>query len=419
MAHVITLDTSLSFFLQLAWTGFIFALQPNASDSRRWMLVAWAALGLAVLSKGLVAVVLTGGTLVTYSLLNRDLSPWKRLAPISGVALFLAITAPWFIAVSLANPEFPHFFFIHEHFERFLTKTHHRYQPNWYFLMIYVIGAVPWVFMLIHALFKSWRREGGTPFQPQRFLLVWVVLTFTFFSVSSSKLPPYILPIFPALALLGGRHLAELSRRALSLHLAAMLPFAIAGLIGARHLAGYHDNDYSVEMITGLTDWLTAMTVVWIAGLLGALALVQKRCNVAALTWLALFSFVAGLGVLRGHDALAPFNSARDIVAKVKPLVTPEVPFYSVNGYEQTIPFYLKRTMTLVNYQDEMEFGLKQEPQKWIPALADFKQRWLADRDAFAAMSISNYEFFKSQGLPMIELARDKRNVIVRKPLTP
>ncbi|HEY6895779.1 MAG TPA: glycosyltransferase family 39 protein [Rhodocyclaceae bacterium] len=419
MAHVITLDTGLSFFLQLAWTGFIFAQQPNAQDGRRWMLIAWAALGLAMLSKGLVALVLTGGTLVTYSLLNRDLSPWKRLAPISGLALFLAISAPWFVAVSLANPEFPHFFFIHEHFERFLTKSHHRYQPNWYFLMIYAIGAVPWVFMLIHALAKSWRREGDTAFQPQRFLFVWVVLTFTFFSVSSSKLPPYILPIFPALALLGGRHLAELSRRALSLHLLAMLPVAIAGLIGIRQLAGYHDNDYSVEMIAGLTDWLTAMTLLWAAGLLGALALVQKRCNMAALTLLALLSFVADLGVLRGHDALAPFNSARDLAIKVRPLLTPGVPVYSVNGYEQTIPFYLKHTMTLVNYQDEMEFGLKQEPQKWIPTVPEFKKRWAADRDAFAAMSLSNYDSLKAEGLPMVELARDKRNVIVRKPLAP
>ncbi|HEY6897778.1 MAG TPA: hypothetical protein VI279_11000, partial [Rhodocyclaceae bacterium] len=194
---------------------------------------------------------------------------------------------------------------------------------------------------------------------------------------------------------------------------------AVAGLIGIRQLAGYHDNDYSVEMIAGLTDWLTAMTALWAIGLLGALALVHKRCNMAALTLLALLSFVADLGVLRGHDALAPFNSARDIASKVRPLLTPGVPVYSVNGYEQTIPFYLKHTMTLVNYHDEMEFGLKQEPQKWIPTVPEFKRRWAADRDAFAAMSLSNYDSLKAEGLPMVELARDKRNVIVRKPLAP
>ncbi|MCB1964850.1 MAG: glycosyltransferase family 39 protein, partial [Candidatus Accumulibacter sp.] len=120
LGHLITLDMGLSFFLQVAWTAFLFAQQDERSVSRRWMLLAWGAAALAVLSKGLVALVLIGAALVGYTLINRDLSPWRRLAPLSGLALFLLIAAPWFIAVSLANPEFPRFFFIHEHFERFL-----------------------------------------------------------------------------------------------------------------------------------------------------------------------------------------------------------------------------------------------------------------------------------------------------------
>ncbi|WP_374682925.1 ArnT family glycosyltransferase, partial [Accumulibacter sp.] len=156
LGHLITLDMGLSFFLQVAWTAFLFAQNDERSSSRRWMLLAWGALALAVLSKGLVALVLVGAALVGYTLLNRDLSPWRRLAPLSGLALFLLVAAPWFVAVSLANPEFPQFFFIHEHFERFLSTVHRRNEPGWYFLAVYALGALPWSLLLVHTLLKSW-----------------------------------------------------------------------------------------------------------------------------------------------------------------------------------------------------------------------------------------------------------------------
>jgi 4-amino-4-deoxy-L-arabinose transferase-like glycosyltransferase len=226
LGHLITLDMGLSFFLQVAWTAFLFAQNDERSSSRRWMLLAWGALALAVLSKGLVALVLVGAALVGYTLLNRDLSPWRRLAPLRGLALFLLVAAPWFVAVSLANPEFPQFFFIHEHFERFLSTVHRRNEPGWYFLAVYALGALPWSLLLVHTLLKSWSQGVGGRFSADRFLLVWIIATFAFFSVSGSKMAPYILPIFPALALLGGRHIASLSRRAWLIHLALL---AVAG----------------------------------------------------------------------------------------------------------------------------------------------------------------------------------------------
>ena len=73
-------------------------------------------------------------------------------------------------------------------------------------------------------------------------------------------------------------------------------------------------------------------------------------------------------------------------------------------------------TVTLVAYQDELEFGLGQEPDKWIPTVAEFKARWLQDNDAFAIMPISEYEHLKAENLPMEVKARNQRSVIVRKP---
>ncbi|MEY2633067.1 MAG: hypothetical protein RIR00_1721, partial [Pseudomonadota bacterium] len=212
ISHINTLDMGFSFFLQLALTGLILANHSDTLDSarRRWMLLTWGAMGLAVLSKGIVTLVLCGGTLVTYSLLCRDLGPWRRLEWLRGLALFLLVTAPWFVAVSLANPEFFHFFFIHEHFERFLTKVHQRYQPPWYFAGVFLVGTLPWTLMMLQGWLSAWRRESSGRFQPQRMLFVWALVVIGFFSTSSSKLPSYILPMAPALAVLTGLALSHL-----------------------------------------------------------------------------------------------------------------------------------------------------------------------------------------------------------------
>ena len=416
MSQVITLDMGLTFFLQVAWTAFLFAQQGDAKTSRRYMWLLWAALALAVLTKGLVAPVLCGATLVAYSAFNRDMSPWKKLAPFSGLAIFLAIAAPWFIAVSIANPEFARFFFIHEHFDRFFTKSHHRYQPDWYFLLIYAIGALPWTFLLLHALLKSWRRDVTTTFQTQRFLALWVVVTFAFFSISDSKLPPYILPIFPALALLGGKHLAELSRRALLIHISLPAILAATMLLMLPRLVQMADDENTVAMLEGYSRWLLTSGSLLLLAIAAAAVLVVKQRKFAALLLLALGGAIGSFGALLGHENLERSNSASFIAAQVKPLLTPGVPFYSVRKYEQTLPFYIKRTVTVVDFRDELAFGMDQEPDKWIPSLDEFRQRWATDRDAFAIMSINTYNGLVKESLPMSEIARDSRSVIVRKP---
>jgi 4-amino-4-deoxy-L-arabinose transferase-like glycosyltransferase len=279
LGHLITLDMGLSFFLQVAWTAFLFAQNDERSVSRRWMLLAWGALALAVLSKGLVALVLVGAALVGYTLLNRDLSPWKRLVPLRGLLLFLLIAAPWFVAVSLANPEFPQFFFIHEHFERFLSTVHRRDEPGWYFFAVYALGALPWSLLLVHTLLKSWSQGTAGRFSADRFLLVWILSSFAFFSVSGSKMAPYILPVFPALALLGGRHIASLSRRAWLIHLALLALLAVAALAVAPRVLRLAGESFSPEMLQGVLDWLTGAAAVSLASILAALFLVWRQRN--------------------------------------------------------------------------------------------------------------------------------------------
>lgn len=419
IGHINTLDMGLTFFLQLALTGVLLANSATTPDTSRrgWALLTWVALALAVLSKGLVALVLSGGTLVVYSLLSRDLSPWKRMYWLPGLALFFLIATPWFVLVSQANPEFPRFFFWHEHFERFLTKQHGRYQPGWYFIPILAIGAMPWTLMVIHAWLKGWRQPAeDNGFQPVRLLLVWSALVFAFFSVSHSKLPSYILPILPATAIITGLWLANVSRELLLRHFIALSVLAAACLPFLIKVANFADNETPTAMMTAYAKWLAVSGGIWLAGCIFGIALIWRKTPQLAPLVLAVAALCAGTGVLQGHEKLGRSNSSNYISKQLTPLLVPGIPFYSVKMYEQTLPFYIKRTLTLVEYRDEMGFGLDQQPELGVPDMATFHQRWAQDKDAFAIMTPDTFQQLSAERFPMQEVARDTRRVIVRKP---
>ncbi len=419
IGHVNTLDMGVSFFLSAAVCAFLLA-QHDGADVRargRWMLAAWAALALALLSKGLIGLVLPGAALVLYILIERDWRLAGRLRLVAGTALCLALALPWFVAVSRANPEFFHFFFIHEHFERFLTKQHGRYQPPYYFIPVLLAGMLPWTVTLVDALARAWKRDPQQRFQTQRFLLLWSAVVFLFFSVSDSKLVSYILPIFPALALLIGVRLTRMGARALAWQ---TLPAALAGIALLVLLPGierYASREVPAEMFRDYAAWLVAAGLVMLAGAAGCAWLAWRDRTSAALALLAAAGLVFAQLALSGHESLSQANSAYYIVQKIKPELKPGMPFYSVDTYDQSLQFYLRRTTTMVRYKDELGFGIEQEPGKFIAELALFENTWDADADALALMSPRTYDRLRAQGLPMRLVARDTRRIIVSRRL--
>ncbi|MGH8378204.1 MAG: ArnT family glycosyltransferase, partial [Gammaproteobacteria bacterium] len=122
MGHFNTLDMGVSFFMCLSIFAFLFAMQAaddeDTGKHRGWMYVVWAAAALGMLSKGLEAIVLPALVFILYTLITRDWKRWKQLHWYGGVLIFLIIAAPWFVVVSLRNPDFFYHFFIYEHFYR-------------------------------------------------------------------------------------------------------------------------------------------------------------------------------------------------------------------------------------------------------------------------------------------------------------
>ena len=428
MGHINTLDMGLAGMMTISLCGLLLAQRNDASRSeqRNWMLACWAGMALAVLSKGLIGIVLPGAVLVLYTLLSRDWAIWKRLHLVKGLILFFAITTPWFVLVSLKNPEFPQFFFIHEHFQRFTSKIHSRSGPWYYFIPILLLGILPWLGVMFQSLLQSLREPGRSAgsfaslsegkFQPGKMLMVWSVFIFFFFSISGSKLPSYILPIFPALALLIGSYLDRASYKAIVLSASLVALSCAVGMAFIPHVPLLARDAYSLPLVTAHVPWIYAATIIAFIG--GVLAIRFARTQKdLAVTLLAIAGFVAGQLLMLGHEPQGRYSAGIDYVPALQAELTPATPIYLVGRYEQALPFYLRRTMILVQHADEMEFGLKQEPQLWLPTIDAFVAQWIADHDAgkkdIAIIDPSIYVTLQQRGLPMRLIGEDPRRVIV------
>lgn len=419
MAHINTLDMGVTFFITLGIFSLLIAQKEVHPVRRRnWMWLAWAGLALAVLSKGLMGLILPGAALFLYSVFNRDIIIWKRMHWFTGLVVFLLIAAPWFVLVIKANPEFFDRFFIYEHYTRFTSKVHGRYQPWYYFVPVLALGMLPWLLVMFDALLRTWKNttQQAREFSPERFLLVWAVFIYFFFSISGSKLPSYLLPMFPALALLMGKQIAEMESRRLFWLILPVL-FIAAILLGlAPFTAKTADTPLQQELYSAYAVWLTAAAAVWVAGIAAGLWLLHRENKIAAVIVLAFSSLIAAQIGTSGHNTAARDRSAYHVAEAIMPYVKPDIPFYSVMYYEQTLPFYIKRTFTLVQYQDEMDFGIQQEPEKWIPDLAGFAERWNKDKEALAIVQTYRYAEVEALHLPMQEIFRDEHFVVVKKP---
>jgi|KBSSwiStaDraftv2_1062776.scaffolds.fasta_scaffold32680_2 4-amino-4-deoxy-L-arabinose transferase-like glycosyltransferase len=411
--HFNSLDMGLSGALSCVLAALLIAQHPETSAGarRRWMWLAWAAMAVALLTKGLIGVVLPGMVLVVYSAVTRDFAVWRRLHIASGAILALALATPWFAMVSLRNPEFAHFFFIHEHFQRYLTNVHHRDGAWWYFVPQLLVGFLPWLGLSpgVAAVVRDDARGKG--FRPGVLLAAWALTIFVFFSFSGSKLPGYIVPIYPALAILGAAALDRFTPARWSVQVVVAIALAACSLAAAPYVGRLGSEATPNEIYRAFAPWLAAACALAIAGLVLAWFANKRDIRLSVVAY-ALTIFAASTLVLRGHEAFGHSSSGVDLAAALRPVVGAS-PIYSVRMLDHTLPFYLGRTTVLVESADELSFGLAQEPQKWLPTLADFVRVWTSGPRAFAVMAPATHALLASQGVAMTVIARDARRVVV------
>jgi 4-amino-4-deoxy-L-arabinose transferase-like glycosyltransferase len=333
-----------------------------------------------------------------------------------GLALFAAIAAPWFVLVSRANPEFARFFFIHEHFERFLTHEHRRVEPWWFFLPIVLAAFLPWAFALPAAVRHAWRSDAARDLQPLRLAIAWAAFIVLFFSASGSKLPAYVLPAIPLLALAVGRYLADAPVARLAAYAAFGVPVGIALLAAAYLAPGNAREPWVRELNLQAQPFGYAAAAAFTAGALAGAWLLRAGQRWTALAVIAIGNVLLVGGLIEGYRVFSPRQSDREAARLMAPYVKPSTRLYSVRIYDQSLPFYLGRTLELVAYHDEFQTGIEAEPGIAIEKLEDFAADWLRPGDAVAIIQPGSFEELQRQGLPMALIHQDPKRVLVRKP---
>ena len=424
IAHINTLDMGLAAFMTLTMVGLIrgFGIDgQSAAKARGWMIAAWAGAALAFLSKGLIGIVLPGAIFVLYLLVSRQWRLLTQMEWIWGPLAFVLIALPWPLLVQSKNPEWAHFFFIYEHFERFSNVEHGRGGELYYFIPILIVGLLPWTPAVIGFFRRDTRRAitetyAKAALNVPLFLLIWCAFLFVFFSVSRSKLPSYLLPTVPAFAMLLAPVMLRLTHVQFGRMLAAMALIPVALIVAAIINDRFESDAYTPEMVNRYAAYFVASAMLYVAAILAAWWLNRRSRRIDALIVASVLATAAGSGLVIGYGTLSPSTSSQQLVADflaAEPEYRNDDMFFSIGMYEQTLPAYLKRTVTLADYLDEMGLGASMEPDKVRFNFADFAEEWEASDRAYAVTDFDQLPRLDFAGLDYRVVAADLRRAII------
>ena len=427
-------DVLLSLLIAASLYFFLTALEPDA-QAWRWH-AGYACMALGVLTKGLIALAFPSGAAFLYLAVTGEWQRWREFRLASGLALFLLIAAPWHILAGLRNPGgqgghgFFWFYFINEHFLRFLGKRYPRdYNklPWALYWFLHLVWLFPWSFYLPAAIRtiideRTGRRRSG--FAARTRLLCWILasLILVFFAISTNQ-EYYTFPAyFPLLMLLAdGIARCEWSDcvqgvrkgwlRISAGALAAVGLVASATLLWllweSRHLPFEPDIGTALATHNMDTDTLStshmldlsyaSFAALRLPAILAAMALLLtptlsfalriRRRHYAA-TWalgagMAVFLIAAHLALGRFGPYLSSRDLARQIAARARP--ADRVMIYGDQAFGSSLLFYLQRPIDLVEGRTtSMWFGstFPDAPRIYLSD-ADLQQNWAGPERVF------------------------------------
>ncbi|MDE3085114.1 MAG: hypothetical protein KGJ37_07875, partial [Verrucomicrobiota bacterium] len=283
------------------------------------------------------------------------------------------------------------FYFVHEHWLRFTTDAHHREAPLWYFVPIVLGGLFPWVAFLVqslrHNLQGGWaaRHANSTAW----FFVVWAGFIFCFFSISHSKLAPYVLPVFPALALLVGRYVAlgwEVPREAPMRAGFRVYTFLAGGLALALFLAWalLPADKLSPPQRAGLAPFISLLVSVLCTGGFLVLWLAVRRGARVGLQVLTAATAVFFLVLIAALPRLLD-RTTKPLALALRSELRPGDRVFSYHEFFHDFTFYIGRTIGTVEYRGEMEFGTAAEDHsdRYVNE-ATFRRLWAGPGRVFA-----------------------------------
>ena len=428
-SHYANLDLEIAVLITVSLLSFLLATGASGKSRSALFVLAYIFAGLGFLTKGLIAIAfpaMIGGLWILL------LSRWRLLTSMRlglGVVIVLAITLPWFVLVQRANPEFLHFFFVTQQVTRFLSAAEfNNPSPHWFYVPVIIVGFLPWAAFLLQSLFSQIRscwqaREEHTA---TLFLLIWAMVVFTFFSIPHSKTISYIIPIFPALALLVGHQLAvnwDKSQADCGLKLAMSLFVIFNTLLAAAFFA----LPYYQWMDIALSATPTLFMVGSVLGFSAIIVtLFWRRLRVSSLFYICTLTSAAMLlSLTMGATHLNP-NSAKPLVKKLETILQPTDTVVNYFKFYQDVPLYLKRTIILVadwesptiaerdNWVRELWYSMPfQNTDEILLNETAFWKRWHSDETMYVFVNKNYLDQFQSHTKQVHVIGRHEDIILI------
>jgi 4-amino-4-deoxy-L-arabinose transferase-like glycosyltransferase len=430
-------DVTITATMTLTMWAFLRAIDDEEQRPRLWAFLLAVSIGISLLLKSLIGLVFPAGGALLYLLFTRQLlvaAVWKRLRPVSGVLIILAISAPWHVLATLRNPPyfdltfhsspgeyhgFLWFFFMNEQVLRFLNLRFPRdYDtvPRVWFWLLHLVWLFPWsVYFpaVVKLSFKPVDRAGKT----RLLALCWTGFLLVFFTFSTTQ-EYYSMPCYPALALLLGSAMAaggnwvRWGTRVLSviLALAAVACFALLFVVrglpspgdistaltqnpGAYKLSMGHIGDLTIPSFAYLRLPLFVAGVAFLVGAVGTVLATGRRAFLAAAFMAVLFLHAARLALV----VFDPYMSSRPLARAL--LQAPEGQLVIDHHYYtfSSVFFYTNRTAFLLNGRvNNLIYGsyAPDAPDVFIDD-QQWRERWLAEPRYYIVASDSERERFE------------------------
>jgi 4-amino-4-deoxy-L-arabinose transferase-like glycosyltransferase len=421
-------DVVLTLTIAFAMWAFFRAIDPEEQRSRSWALGAWAAIGVGMLLKGLIAAVFPLGTAFLYLVFSgewRHREVWRRVRILPGLGVMLLIAAPWHILATLRNPPyfdftmhsesgsyrgFFWFYFFNEHILRFLNLRYPRdYDtvPRYLFWLFHLAWFFPFSAFFARAFTLPYR-ERDRASRMRLLCLCWIGMVMGFFALSTTQ-EYYSMPAYPAFALLLGSAMAESGERAWKWCLrfagvvAAAAFVAIAVLLwaswsypapgdisqaltqnpGAYTLSLGHMGDLTVRSFAYLRLPLAIAGVAMLAGAVGAFALRGMRAALALAFMMVIFFQAARLALIAFDPYLGSYPLAQALNRAPEGELILDDPYYEMSG----LFFYTNRSALILNgRKNNLEYGsyAPDAPRVFIDD-DGFMERWKSSRRWYVA----------------------------------
>lgn len=420
-SHYANMDLEVAVLITACLTCFLLAMQDAFTKHRSWLLyLSYAFSALAILTKGLIGIVFPMMIIGAWILGSKRWKIIKQMHLVTGLLLIAVIVSPWFYLVQQANPNFFHYFFTIQHFERFLTSDFNSQSPAWFYLPVVLFGIFPWTLLLIPSLVHAVRRIKQDP--NILFLLLWPCLIFIFFSIPKSKLIGYILPVVPPLMIITGQYLAEHIKYStnwiIRITLFCNLGIAVA-LFCVPYLPMFAKSPpiHKPMIILGMTLLICTLIIAY--------------CNFrksSTATWHTMISatFVSLL-TLTLIMPMLPIPTNKPLINAVQALQKPDDKIVNYFHYFYDVPLYSQKTVTLVANWDDPGMGRKDNWRRIFLYGLDYTSKnkhqyvkpqvlwseWNNQKRLFVFTRKAHLDFFKRHANPVVVIAEQGAYAVV------